>query len=311
MKKVKVIACILSAAMLAGIFAGCSKTTKITTDKFAKACERLKLTEVDLYDGSPDEDDFEDGFYAIMTEDDFEDDPYMVDGYLSSVGLDDIIDSDDVQSMGVAFKFIGMDELDGIEDAEDLEDLADMKIDGAFAMQISLADNYVGDVMDFVDDMLDTYYVNTKDLTNKEYFVSKNDGYLRMHIDLAKFLKIVQENDDIMDAISEVYDEDDFTDLCKQLSGDVAVTVEINGSNIFILGGVSLNTKASVLGSFASAFGASNPTKLPMNNKLIEGVVEDVWDDFGDMAGSAGGSYYDDFDYDDFDYDLDTDDWDI
>lgn len=315
MKKVKAIACILSAAMLAGIFAGCSKTTKITTDKFAKACEKLKLEEVDLYEGSPDEDDFEDGFYSILTEEDFEDEPYLAESYLSSFGLDDIIDSDDVKSMGIAFKLIGADELDAIEDAEDIEDIADVKVDGAFAMQISLADNYVGDVMDFVDDMLDTYYVNTKDLTNKEYYVSKNDGYIRMHIDLAKFLKLIQENEEIMDIISEVYDEDDFDDLCKSITGDLAITLEINGSNIFILGGISLNTKPSVLNSFASAFGANNPTKLPMNNKLFEGIIEDVWDDFGDMGGSAGGYYddfdYDDFDYDDFDYDIDSDDWDI
>ncbi len=309
MKKVKAIACILSVAMLAGIFAGCSKTTKITTDKFAKACEKLKLEEIDLYDGAPDEDDFEDGFYAIMTEEDLEDEPYLAESYLSTFGLDDIIDSDDVQSMGIAFKFIGVDEVDALEEMEDIEEIADVKVDGAFAAQISLADNYVGDVMDFVDDMLDTYYVDTKSLTNKEYYVSKNDGFIRMHIDLAKFLKVIQDNDDIMEIISEVYDEDDFADLCKELSGDLAITLEINGSNIFILGGVALNTKASVLNSFASAFGATNPTKLPMNNKLIDGIIENVWEDFGDMANSAGG--YDDYDYDFDDIDYDDDDWDI
>ena len=43
MKRIKVIACVLAATMLAGVFAGCSKTTKITTEKFVKACEKLKL----------------------------------------------------------------------------------------------------------------------------------------------------------------------------------------------------------------------------------------------------------------------------
>ena len=44
MKGTKTIALLLSATMLAGIFTGCAgKTTKITTDKFINACEKLDL----------------------------------------------------------------------------------------------------------------------------------------------------------------------------------------------------------------------------------------------------------------------------
>ena len=50
MKKTKVLACVLTVAMAAGLFAGCSKTTTITTEKFTKACEKLKLEEFDLED---------------------------------------------------------------------------------------------------------------------------------------------------------------------------------------------------------------------------------------------------------------------
>lgn len=302
MKKVKVIACVLSAAMLAGVFAGCSKTTKISTEKFAKACEKLKLEEIDFDDRgrSLDEDDYEQGVYAILDEDSVEDSPEMIESYLETVQLDDIIDVDDVKSMGMAIKMKGF---DGIGDLEDPDDLTDYEADGAFAIQIDLKENYVGDVMDFVDDMLDTYYINTKDLSGKEYYVSKNDGFVRLHIDIAKLAKIAQENDEIMELVEEFYDADDFEDLCKNLSGDVAVTVEINGSNVFILAGMSLNTKASVLGSFSSAFGANNPAKLPMNTKLIEGLIEDLIEDYSDLLTSGSGYDIDDYDIDDYDFD--------
>ena len=304
MKKIKAIACILAVAMLAGIFAGCSKTTKISTDKFAKACERLKLTKFDVDDDSPDEDDYEDGIYIIADADDLEDASTSMEDTVDAYGLGGIIDPDDVKSLGVAFKVNGIDAFDDIEDPEDLEDAV---FDGAFAAVIELDDNYVDDVMDYIDEMLDNYDINTKDLTNKEYYVSKNDGYIRFHIDISKLTKIILENDDIMDLVGSVYDEDDFEDLCKKLTGDVAVTIEVNGSCIFMLVGGSFNTKPAILNSFAGAFGvASNPVKLPMNTKFVEDFIEDAIDNYGSLASSYGG--YDD--YDDWD-DLDYDDWDI
>jgi hypothetical protein len=210
---------------------------------------------------------------------------------------------------GMAIKMKGF---DGIGDLEDPEDLTDYEADGAFAIQIDLKENYVGDVMDFVDDMLDTYYINTKDLSGKEYYVSKNDGFVRFHVDIAKLAKIIQENDEIMDLVDENYDEDDFKDICKNLSGDVAITVEINGSNIFILAGISLNSKANTLGSFAGAFGANNPAKLPMNTKLIEGLIDDLIEDYSDLLTSGSGYDIDDYDFDDYDFDdYDIDDYDF
>ena len=296
MKKIKAIALVLAVAMLAGIFAGCSKTTKLTTAKFTKACEKLKLEEVDIEaSGGEITDDIEDGIYCVADEEYIEDEPEQVKYILDDFGLGDVIDVDDVKSIGFAIKFKGVDDLD---DLDDPEDIADAVVDGAFATIIELDNNYVGDVMDFAEDMLDTYGIDTKDLTNKEYFVSKNDGYVRFHIDIAKLMKIVLENDDIMDLVGTSYDEDDFEDLCKELSGDVAVTIDVNSSCVFILVGGSLNTKPATLNSFASAFGvASNPTKIPMNNKFIEGFIEDTIENYGDLAYDD----YDDYDYDDYD----------
>ncbi|MBR3340701.1 MAG: hypothetical protein IKG30_03685 [Clostridiales bacterium] len=307
MKKIKAIACVLTVAMLAGIFAGCSKTTKISTEKFAKACEKLKLEEYDIDDDdSPDEDDFEDGLYVIADQDYIEDNEDSMADMLDDMGLGGIIDVDDVKSMGIAMKLVGLSDIDNIEDPEDIEDAT---FDGALALVMELDNNYVGDVMDYVDDMLDQYDINTEDLSNKEYYVSKNDGFIRFHVDVSKLTKILLENDDLMDLVSAVYDEDDFEDLLKNLTGDAAVTVEVNGSNIFILVGGSLNSKPTVLNSFSSAFGvASNPLKLPMNNKFVEGLVQDTIDNYGDLASSGGYDDYDDYDFDDYDdYDDDYD----
>jgi hypothetical protein len=308
MKKIKAIACILAVAMLAGIFAGCSKTTKISVDKFAKACERLKLTEFDVDDDSPDTDDIEKGVYIVADADDIEDSSTSVEDAADAYGLGGIIDPDDIKAVGIAMKLTGLDDIDSLEDPEDLEDL---KVDGAFAAVIELDDNYVKDVMDYFVDMLDTYDIDVNDLTNKEYYVSKNDGYIRFHVDISKLAKIFLENDDIMDLASSSYDEEDIEEICKNISGDVAVTVEINGSNLFILAGGSFNTKPSILNSFSSAFGvASNPVKLPMNTKFVEDFVDNAIDNYGSLADSYGG--YDDYDdWDDYDYDLDSDDWDI
>ena len=307
MKKIKAIACVLSAVMLVGIFAGCSKTTKITTEKFAKACERLKLEEFDIDDDAPDMDDLEDGFYAVADEEAVEDGDVDVEGMLQDMGLSEIIDADDVTSFALAAKCTG---LGDIEDISDIEDIADLQIDGAMAFQVSLADDgYAGDFMDYLDDMLDMAGISSKDLTNKEFYVGKNDGYFRFHVEVSKLAKVILENDDIMDLVDMYSDADDFEEVLSGLKGDVAVSVEINGTNIFVLVGGSLNQKASTLGSFVSAFGAANnPTKVPMNQDVVEEAVGDAIDNYGNML--LGSSAFVD-DYDDYDDDYDDEDGDI
>ena len=140
--------------------------------------------------------------------------------------------------------------------------------------------------MDYLDDMLDLANISTKDLSNKEFYVSKNEGYFRFHVEVAQLAKIILENDDIMDLVDEYSDADDFEDALKALKGDISVSVEINGTNIFIIMGGSLNTKASVLGSFVSAFGAaSNPAKVPMNKDVVTEAIEDTIDTYGRLLG--------------------------
>ena len=298
MKKVKVLACVLTAAMAAGVFAGCSKTTTITTAKFQSACEKLKLEEFDIEDSaSPDYDDLEDGIYVVADEDYIEDNPAEIESFLGDLGLGDVIDADDVTSLAFAAKCSGAEDL---AELDDFEDLPDQQVDGAFALQMTLADDYVGDVMDFVEDMLDQYDIDVKDLSNKEYYCGKKDGYFRFHVDVALLSKIILENEDIMDMVEVLYDTDDFEEVLSQLKGDAAISFEINGNNIFIIAGVGLNTKASNLNSFSKAFGAAaNPISVPANKSVLEQVVEDTVDNYGGLLGA--GAVYETDDYDDWD----------
>ena len=295
MKKIKVLACVLTAAMVAGLFAGCSKTTTITTEKFAKACEKLKLEEFDLEDSaSPDYDDLEDGLYAVADEDYVEDNPEEIESFLNDLGIGEVIDADDVTSLAFAAKCSGAEDFSELSDPEDLPDQV---VDGAFALQISLADDYVGDAMEFVEDMLDQYDIDVKDLSNKEYYAGKKDGYFRFHVDVAAVSKILLENEDLMDMMDTIYDADDFEEIVSQLKGDLAVSFEINGNNIFIIAGVGFNTKASNLNAFSKAFGAAaNPVSVPANKNVVQQLIEDAVDNYGGLLSGAGS--YDDDDWD-------------
>lgn len=292
MKRIKAMAVVLTVAMLAVVFAGCANTTTITSDKFAKVCEKLKLEEFDFDDDSPDLDDLEDGIYAVADEDMVEEKEKDLEGMLKSFKLDGVIDTDDVESFAFAAKATG---LDDIKDAmKDPEDIADLEVDGAVAFVMTLSnDGYAEDVMDAIEELLDDADIDVKDLSKQEYMASKKEGYFRCHIDIAKLAKIILDNDDIMDLLEEAGDKADidFEELLGALTGDVAFTVEINGKNIFFLAGGSLNTKPTILNSFASSFGvAMNPVKVPMNTKLIEEKLDDSLDTYLSKLKNASSS---------------------
>ena len=290
MKKVKAMALVLAVAMISGVFAACSKTTMIGTDKFTSICEKLKLEEFELDGDSPDMDDLEDGIYAVADEDFLEDNPDQLEDFLAEIKLDDVIDVDDVESFAFAAKCTGL------EDAKDVvsdpEDIADLEVDGAVAFQMTLKDaGYAEDVMEAIEDLLDQVDVSSTDLTNKEFYSSKKEGYFRFHVDIAKLAKIILDNDDITDLLDLYGDakDIDFEEILESLKGDVAVTVEVNGKNVFILFGGALNSKPTTLNSFAKSFGASsNPISVPMNEKLVETMIEDAADTYLSKLKNSG-----------------------
>ena len=179
-------------------------------------------------------------------------------------------------------------ELDG-----DSPDMDDLEVDGAVAFQMTLADaGYAEDVMEAIEDLLDEADISTKSLSGKEFFSSKKEGYFRFHVDIAKLAKLVLENDDIEDylGIYSKMKDIDIEDILSELKGDVAVTVEINGKNVFILLGGALNTKPTTLNSFAKSFGAAcNPVSVPMNEKLIEEMIESAVDNYLSKLKSGAG----------------------
>lgn len=291
MKKVKAMALVLAVAMISGVLAGCSKTTTIGTDKFTKVCEKLKLEEFELDGDSPDMDDLEDGIYAMADADYIEDNPEQLEDFLKQIRLDDVIDVDDVESFAFAAKCTGLEDAKDV--AKDPEDIADLEVDGAVAFQMTLADaGYAEDVMEAIEDLLDEADISTKSLSGKEFFSSKKEGYFRFHVDIAKLAKLVLENDDIEDylGIYSKMKDIDIEDILSELKGDVAVTVEINGKNVFILLGGALNTKPTTLNSFAKSFGAAcNPVSVPMNEKLIEEMIESAVDNYLSKLKSGAG----------------------
>ncbi|MBQ1739562.1 MAG: hypothetical protein II108_04915 [Clostridiales bacterium] len=291
MKKVKAMALVLAVAMISGVLAGCSKTTTIGTDKFTKVCEKLKLEEFELDGDSPDMDDLEDGIYAMADADYIEDNPEQLEDFLKQIRLDDVIDVDDVESFAFAAKCTGLEDAKDV--VKDPEDIADLEVDGAVAFQMTLADaGYAEDVMEAIEDLLDEADVSTKSLSGKEFFSSKKEGYFRFHVDIAKLAKLVLENDDIEDylGIYSKMKDIDIEDILSELKGDVAVTVEINGKNVFILLGGALNTKPTTLNSFAKSFGAAcNPVSVPMNEKLIEEMIESAVDNYLSKLKSGAG----------------------
>lgn len=291
MKKVKAMALVLAVAMISGVLAGCSKTTTIGTDKFTKVCEKLKLEEFELDGDSPDMDDLEDGIYAMADADYIEDNPEQLEDFLKQIRLDDVIDVDDVESFAFAAKCTGLEDAKDV--VKDPEDIADLEVDGAVAFQMTLADaGYAEDVMEAIEDLLDEADISTKSLSGKEFFSSKKEGYFRFHVDIAKLANLVLENDDIEDYLG-IYGkmkDIDIEDILSELKGDVAVTVEINGKNVFILLGGALNTKPTTLNSFAKSFGAAcNPVSVPMNEKLIEEMIESAVDNYLSKLKSGAG----------------------
>lgn len=279
MKRIKAIAIVLAVSMLAGLFAGCGKTTKTTTDKFVKACSKMKLEEIDAEEPEIEPSNYEDGFYVTADEGSVDELSEVTDLYLSTFGLTGIVDTEDVESFALAVKLNGYEDL---KDAKDISELEDLTLDGAFAMQMTLNGEAVKDVTDNLKDMFDIYDIKTKNLSSKEYYTSKNEGYFRFHIDISKITSILTDSDDLMSLACKMMDDDDAEDIAAALTGDIAVSVEVNGNNIFIIAGASLNAKSpSVFGTFAKSFGiAKNPMKLPTNEKLAASLADTAFKDF-------------------------------
>lgn len=279
MKKIKALAVVLTVSMLAVMFAGCANKSGISSEAFIKACEKMKLEQIE-FDDDPDADDLADGVYAVADEDYLEDDPYIVEDLLQDLYLSDVIDIDDVKSFAVALKCTDISEARGVISSP--EGIADIEFDAALACQLTLSkEGYAKDIFDALGDILDMADIDLEDFSKQEYSASKKDGFFRFHVDIAKLVEILMDNDDLMDLVEayETMTGKDLEDILGDLSGDVAITLEVTGKNVFVLVGGSINCKPDTFNSFAKAFGcAKNPVTLPMNKDLIEDAIDNNLD---------------------------------
>ena len=275
MRKTKIIAAVLSLTMLAGLLTGCSnKTTKITTDKFIKACEKLDLKDY-AFGGkkTPDLDDLDKGFYIYADTDMVEDEEDSLDDFLKEINLDDVFEAGNIKSFAFAAKCDGFDYDDIVFDADDLSDI---ELDGAAAFQMTLDGNYAADFMAYLEDLLDKTGISTDDLSDKEYFASKNEGYLRLHVDLEDLIEDINGSDSYHGLYNYLYfSTDGLIDTLDDVTGEAAISVEVNGNCIFIIFGFNANQKdAEVLGQFVKAFGAScDPMTVPVNEDVAQDLV--------------------------------------
>ena len=281
MKRIKIISCIVTAAMVLGLAAGCSKTKKVTTESVEKACEALDYEEYDvddLEDGQLEPGDIDDGFYVVIDGDDIEDLADENEASISSIGLDEVIEADDIESAALFIKGDGLEDFaDDVDGLQDIENLADAEFELIIGMQATLKDDdKVEDIMDYLEDMLDEYDLDVDDLTAQEYYRSKTEGYLKFNIDIQELWAIAQENDDLMDLLEEADMEDQIEDLFDSVSGNICVSYQISGNNLIVVIGAAFNSKGDSLNDMCSKLGIDNPSKLKTNEVFAEGIIDSL-----------------------------------
>jgi hypothetical protein len=281
MKRIKIISCIVTAAMILGLAAGCSKTKKVTTESVEKACEALDYEEYDvgdLEDGQLEPGDIDDGIYVVIDGDDIEDLADENEASVSSIGLDEVLESDDIESAALFIKGDGLEDFaDDVDGLQDIENLADAEFELIIGMQATLKDDdKVEDIMDYLEDMLDEYDLDVDDLTAQEYYRSKTEGYLKFNIDIQELWAIAQENDDLMDLLEEADMEDQIEDLFDSVSGNICVSYQISGNNLIVVVGAAFNSKGDSLNAMCSKLGIDNPSKLKTNEVFAEGIIDSL-----------------------------------
>jgi len=283
MKKTKLISCLVVAAMVLGLTAGCGKTKKVTTEQVEKACEALDYDEYDVDDlkeGDLEPGDLDDGLYVVIDEDDIEDLADENEASISSFGLDEVLEADDIESAALFIKSSGLEDFsEDVDGLQDIENLGDAEFELIIGMQTTLTDDdMVDDVMDYLEDMLDEYDLDVDDLTAQEYYRSKTEGYLKFNIDIQDLWAIAQENDDLMDLLEEADMEDEIEDLFDSVSGNICVSYQISGNNLIMVIGVAFNSKGDCLNDMCSKLGIDNPAKLKTNQAFAESIVESLMD---------------------------------
>ena len=289
MKLKRVVALMLAASMLAAV-AGCSKVKKVTGADFVAACEKIGAEEVDYEDmNEVEESDLEDGIYCVLDSDDIADlyEDYESSSSSSSMGMyslsapdvESIVEADDLEEMTI---FAKMDQ--NIDDISDPDDIEDLDVNGVVGIQMTLTDSdMVEDFMDGIADSLDEYGIDVEDLSSDEYYVGKNEAYLRISVSAEDLVAAFLDSDTY--GYLEMMDLD-IEDALGSLTGDLAVATYINGENVVVLIGVGVNNTTEYLDEFCGDLGLSSPSKLPSNPEIAESICNTIDDTLGSMLSS-------------------------
>lgn len=296
MKVKKVIALILAASMVAAV-AGCSKVKKITGADFVAACEKMGAQEVDYDDTTADvdEDAIEDGIYCVLDNDNIEEiyEEYgsssssMMYG-ISAPDFDSIIEADDIEEATVFAKVE-----QNMEDIDDVEDIADLNVNAVIGVQFTLTDaGMVEQIMEGLADNLDEYDIDVEDLGSDEYYVSKNEGYLKIHVSVEDFVAAFLESETC--GYLEAMDLD-IEEMVDGMTGDICIATYINGENLVVVIGGSVNNTVEYLDEFCGYLGIPSPSKLGSNTMVAEAICDTIDDTIGAMLGAFAS--YDAYDY--------------
>ena len=289
MKLKRVVALMLAASMLAAV-AGCSKVKKVTGADFVAACEKIGAEEVDYEDmHEVEESDLEDGVYSVLDSDDIEDlyEDYESSSSSSSMSMysisapdvESIVDADDLEEMTV---FAKMDQ--NFDDISDPEDIENLDVNGVVGIQMTLTDSdMVEDFMGGIADSLDEYGIDVEDLSSDEYYVGKNEAYLRISVSAEDLVAAFLDSETY--GYLEMMDVD-IEDALESLTGDLAVATYINGENVVVLIGMGINNTTEYLDEFCGDLGLSSPSKLPSNPEIAESICDTLDDTLGSMLSS-------------------------
>lgn len=289
MKLKRVVALMLAASMLAAV-AGCSKVKKVTGADFVAACEKMGAEEVDYEDmNEVEESDLEDGVYSVLDSDDIADlyEDYESSSSSSSMStysisapdVESIVDADDLEEMTV---FAKMDQ--NFDDISDPDDIENLDVNGVVGIQMTLTDSdMVEDFMDGIADSLDEYGIDVEALSSDEYYVGKNEAYLRISVSAEDLVAAFLDSETY--GYLEMMDLD-IEDALGSLTGDLAVATYINGENVVVLIGMGINNTTEYLDEFCGDLGLSSPSKLPSNPEIAESICDTIDDTLGSMLSS-------------------------
>lgn len=284
--KAKKIMAVLLAVSVIGSVAGCAKVKKITADDFIAACEKLGAEEKDYDDATAaDESDFEDGIYTVLDSDQVAE--FYSQTENSSAGMmgvsapdfNSIIEADDIEQMVVLIR--AEQNFDSISEADDL---ADLDVDAVVAIHVTLTGaDMVEDIMDGLVENLDDIDIDVENLSSDEYYVGKNEGYLRCNISAEDL--IAAYNDSDIAGYLEAMDAG-VGDSLEGLTGNVSVATYINGENMVVLVGAAVNNTTVSLDDFCGYIGLQSPSKLDSNAEVAQSIMDYIDDTVGALIGA-------------------------